>query len=257
MQVTVDIYKSIEENAGFYYDKVKKLRKKIVRAKEALRSNEKKLTELVESKIQIQAKHADVKEKRALAWYEKFRWFFSSEGFLVIGGRDATSNEIVIKKHTDSDDIVFHTEVAGSPFFVIKTEGKKPGQKTLDETAQATASYSRAWKLGITSLEVFYVHPNQLSKTPKAGEFISKGSFMVEGKKNTMTPKLELAVGITKEGFIMGGPSNAIKQNCPQFVIIEQGKEKTSRAAKYIQKKIGGEVDDIIKVIPPGGIKIS
>ena len=27
-------------------------------------------------------------------WYEKFRWFYSSEGFLCIGGRDSTTNDI-------------------------------------------------------------------------------------------------------------------------------------------------------------------
>jgi len=45
-------------------------------------------------------------------WYEKFRWFISSDDFLILGGRDATSNEIVIKKHTEKNDLVFHR-----PFF--------------------------------------------------------------------------------------------------------------------------------------------
>lgn len=256
MEVTIDINKSIEENAGHYYDRAKKLKKKIKRAKEALRKNEEKLKQLLENKKQIESQHKEIKEKRIPVWYEKFRWFISSEGFLVIGGRDATSNEIIIKKHTDNDDIVFHTEGAGSPFFVIKTQGKKPGQKTLEETAQAVASYSRAWKLGINIVETFYVNPDQVSKKPRAGEFISKGSFMVYGKKKHITPKLEIAVGTTKEGIVMGGPVNAIKQNCTKYVILEQGKEKTSKVAKQIQIKIGGELDDIIKVIPSGGIQI-
>lgn len=256
MEVIVDINKSIEENAGIYYDKAKKLRKKIERAKEALKHSEEKLNSLKKQKILYEQKQEKPKQKRQLQWYEKFRWFISSEGFLIIGGRDATTNEIIIKKHTETDDVVFHTEASGSPFFVIKTQGRKPSKQTLEETAQTAASYSRAWKLGISSIETFYVNPDQLSKKPSAGEYISKGSFMIYGKKNFITPNLGIAIGITKDGVIMGGPVNAIKKNCTKFVIIEQGKEKTSKIAKQIQKKIGGELDEIIKVIPPGGVKI-
>jgi predicted ribosome quality control (RQC) complex YloA/Tae2 family protein len=256
MKVMVNINKSLEENAGIYYDRVKKLKKKAERAKEAVRQNEQKLTALLENKKQLETLHKEEKLKRTLQWYEKFRWFISSEGFLIIGGRDATTNEIIIKKYTDNSDIVFHTEGAGSPFFVIKTEGKKPGKETLDEAAQAAASYSRAWKLGLSTIEVFYVNPDQLSKTPKAGEFISKGSFMSYGKKNHLTPKIELAVGSMPDSIIMGGPVNAVKKHCTKFVLLEFGKEKTSKAAKYIQAKIGGELDEIIKVIPAGGVKV-
>ena len=40
-------------------------------------------------------KYLDSPEKKP---YMKFRWFISSDGFLCLGGRDATSNEIIIKK---------------------------------------------------------------------------------------------------------------------------------------------------------------
>ena len=33
-------------------------------------------------------------------WYEKFRWFTSSEGFLVVAGKDTVSNEVLIKKYS-------------------------------------------------------------------------------------------------------------------------------------------------------------
>ena len=62
--------------------------------------------------------------------------------------------------------------MAGSPFFVIKTKGVKVEEATLNETAQATASYSRAWKAGIAAAEVFFVNPEQVSKKAKPGEFI-------------------------------------------------------------------------------------
>lgn len=31
--------------------------------------------------------------------FEKFRWFISSENYLVIGGRDQQQNELIVKRH--------------------------------------------------------------------------------------------------------------------------------------------------------------
>ena len=59
-----------------------------------------------------------------------------------------------------------------------------------------------------------------------------------------------------KENEIMCGPIDSIKKNCKTYLELEQGKGKASDAAKKIQKKIGGEIDDIIRAMPSGGIKV-
>ena len=123
-RLTLDLMKSIDENAAVYFERAKKVKKKIEGAEKALEINLKKLKELEAKRDKFLEKSKKEKSDRKKEWYEKFRWFTSSEGFLIIGGRDATSNEIVIKKHTDTNDLVFHTDMAGSPFFWVKTEGK-------------------------------------------------------------------------------------------------------------------------------------
>jgi len=255
-RITIDIKKSIEQNAAVYFEKAKKSKKKLEGAKKAFKRSQDKLNLLNEKKkkIVLTEKIAE-KPVRKKEWYEKFRWFFSSEGFLCIGGRDATTNDIIIKKHADKEDIVFHTDMAGSPFFVIKANNKKISPKTMEEAAQATASYSRAWRLGLSSLEVFYVKPEQVTKEARSGEYLGKGAFMVKGKTNYLHPMLEIAVGI-KEGIIIGGPVNAVKANSEKFVVIKQGKEKTSEIAKKIKKIIGGSIDEITLFIPAGGSRI-
>jgi len=249
--ITIYLNKSIEENAGLCYEKAKKARKKIEGAKKALEESLKKLEKLEkEKKIEEQKaiKKEVPKEKK---WYEKFHWFISSEGFLVIGGRDATSNEIIIKKHTENNDGVLHTDMAGSPFFVIKSENRDIGEKTIKEAADAVVSYSKAWKLGMTTTPVFYVKPEQVSKKAKSGEYLTKGAFMIYGKTEYIENKINLAVGI-KEGEIMAGPVDAISKNCEKFVEVIPGREKTSQVAKKIQHKIGGDLDDIIRALPAG-----
>ncbi|MBI3036085.1 DUF814 domain-containing protein [Candidatus Woesearchaeota archaeon] len=257
-RLVLDLTKSIDENASAYFEKAKKIKKKTEGAEKALNENAKKLRDFEAKREKIVLKEAEqerLKERRH-EWYEKFRWFISSEGFLVIGGRDATSNEIVVKKHTEPNDLVFHTDMAGSPFFVVKSEGRPIGEKTKEEAADATCTFSKAWKLGLHTSSVFYVNPEQVSKKTKAGEYMGKGAFMIYGKTNYISNKVNLAVGITKQQQIMSGPLGAVKANCDKFVVLEQGSEKASSVAKYIQHKIGGAIDEIIRALPSGGLKI-
>jgi len=272
MKIVLDIKKSIDQNASVYFEKAKKAKKKLKGAVEALEKTKKqlkKLEKLVAAETKAESKKAKVKERKK-EWYEKFRWFISSDGFLCIGGRDATTNDIIIKKHVEEGDLILHTDMAGSPFFVIKSEGKKIPKSTIEEAGQATAVYSKAWKLGLSTLEVFYVKPEQVSKTAQPGEYMAKGAFMIRGKTNYLKPKLEVSIGIVKEGAVnlgaaskgmegavMGGPLNAVKKNCDKSVNIIQGRAKASDTAKKIRAKIGGELDDIISVLPAGGTQLS
>ncbi|MFC1768352.1 NFACT RNA binding domain-containing protein [Nanoarchaeota archaeon] len=253
--ITLNVHKSVEENASVYFEKAKQMKRKIIGAKEAIDSTKIKLKKIEKEFIK---ESAPLIEKKAIKreWYEKFRWFFTSENLLVIMGRDATSNEIVIKKHTNADDLVLHTDMAGSPFTIIKSEGKKIENASIEEAAIATASYSRAWKLGLTTLDVFYVKPDQVTKKAKSGEYLQKGAFMIYGKTNYLHPKLGLAIGIDENGKIMCGPEKAIKVHTKTYFLITPGDIKSSDVAKKLQKKFSADIDDIIRALPTGGCKI-
>jgi len=203
-----------------------------------------------------EVKEEEAVEEKKEEWYEKFHWFYTSEDFLCIGGRDATSNEIVVKKHTDKNDLILHTDMSGSPFFVIK-KGQEATEKSIRETAQATASYSKAWKRGLTTLDVFYVKPEQVSKKSKAGEYMAKGAFMVYGETKYIHPNLEIAIGVTHEKRVIGGPTEAIKARAEKYVILVPGRKKTSDTAKSIKKKLEiVDLDEITAFIPAGGCSI-
>ncbi len=290
MDITLSPRNSVQDNAAHFFERAKKLKKKAEGARLSVKRLQEELNQLDKKRDDIIAKaQADAQQKaerkaaqqRKTHWFEKFHWFRSSEGFLCVGGRDASTNEIVIKKHTNPTDVVFHTEAPGSPFFVIQTEGKKPGEETLIETAQATASYSRAWKLQISAVDAYWVTPEQLSKTPNTGESLGHGAFVVRGRRNTYAARPELAIGVVdaganaeiavdkesdagnastgnipEAGMVMGGPVKAIEKHCTKRVIIRQGDEKPSDAAKRIAKIIGAQIDDVLRVLPSGGIKI-
>lgn len=259
MEIEFDLNKSVEENAGTYFNLAKKAKKKLKGAKEALERSRKELEKLKQQEDKFLQEYEQKQQKkvneRKQEWYERFHWFFSSEDFLCIGGKDATSNEMVIKKHLDKEDLVLHTDMAGSPFFVIK-DGQKASEKTIQEAAQAVAAYSKAWKLGHGTADVFYVYPEQVSKEAQPGEFMAKGSFMIRGKTNYLHPKLEYSIGLI-DGQVIGGPLTAVKKRTDNFIIVIPGSEKKSSLAKKIKAKLkGGELDEIIKFLPAGGGEI-
>ncbi len=270
MKVELYFNKSLDKNASMYYEKAKKAKSKLEGIQKAIRTAERKLEE--EARKQSMLAEKEEKEKRPprqRAWYEKFHWFFTSGDKLVIGGRDATTNETIIKKHTEKGDLVFHTDMAGSPFVVIKAEGKPISDLEKQEAADFLACYSRAWKAGISSIEVFYVEPHQVTKEANSGEYLSKGSFMIKGKTRYLTGTLRLGITILDD-IVYAGPHTSLRHllstRFPNMerhdmdraiLTIVQGSEKSSQVAKSIKKTLGGELDDIIKVLPPGGCRIS
>lgn len=260
MKIIIDTKKTIEQNAADYFERAKKIKKKIKGAEKIIREQEEKLEELKKIRNieiekekkreeELKAKKERKKEKK---WYEKFRWFFTTNNFLVIGGKDATSNEAIIKKYTDKEDLVFHTEMAGSPFVVLKTEGKTPGVVDINEAAQECAIYSKAWKRGIAT-SVFYVKPEQVTKEARAGEYVPRGAFMVYGKKSFVKDyDMHIAIGV-KDGKVIGGPLTAIASKTKDYVIVGIGETKKSELAKQIKKRIGGEIDEIMNFLPGDG----
>lgn len=262
MEIELDPKKTAAQNAADYFEKAKKLRRKAEGAKEAiarfagqLEQAEKKAAQKQKKKEQQEEAEEKRKERKAKQkWYEKFRWFISSTGFLCIGGRDATTNEIIIKKHMDNTDYVLHTEAPGSPFFVVKSDGKNIDEQTKHEAASATVIFSKAWKLGITTTEVYGIEPEQVSKKSEAGEYLVKGAFMIRGKRTYYKVDPTLAVG-RYEDAVMAGPLMAVKKHCEKYVVIQQDKMKPAECAKRAAKYLETDVDDVLRALPAGGGK--
>ncbi|HVP41550.1 MAG TPA: ribosome rescue protein RqcH [Candidatus Krumholzibacteriaceae bacterium] len=240
---SVNLRKSIQENAAEYYEKSKKAEKRLEGAKKAFEETKQKIVELEKQKTEKLAEVSKpiVKEvERRKLWHEKFRWFHSSEGFLVLGGKDAMQNEILIKKHTEPHDLVFHADIAGAPFVIIKTEGRVPSDQTVKEAAEFAAAFSRAWKEMFSAVDVYWVYPEQVSKTPPTGQFLVKGSFMIYGKKNYLRQiQLRTAIGVMIKDetiSVIGGPKNAVANQTSLYVEIAPGERPSGTIAKQVRE---------------------
>jgi len=248
----LNLRRSIQDNAATYYVEAKKAEKKLDGANYALQETKNKIEELRRRwVIQMKKTQKPLLKARKRAWYEKFRWFNSSEGFLVIGGRDAVTNEILVKKYMETQDIVFHADIIGAPFVLIKTEGKTPTEQTLMESAQFAASYSRAWKEMLGTVDVYWVKPEQVSKSAPSGQYIQKGAFIIKGTKNYIRNiPLQIAIGIkTEEEYVkvIGGPVEAIAKQANAYVKIVPGKLTSSKLARQIRFLLAKKAPELLQ----------
>ena len=229
---------------------------------------EKKLKKF-QSQTQSERDLVVVSEIRKKNWYERYRWFMTTDGFLTIGGRDAASNSAVIRKHLDKNDKIFHGDIFGSPFFILKDAVNAP-DTTMNEIAAATVCFSRAWREGLYGVSAYWVHPDQVKKSAPSGEFLPKGSFTIEGQRNFIKSEtLKLAVGIIQleeEDYVLTcGPPEPIKKNSICYAIIEPNGLEMAEAAKKIRleflkifeditRKIN--IDEFVRALPPGKSQI-
>ncbi|HIH36703.1 MAG TPA: fibronectin-binding domain-containing protein [Methanocellales archaeon] len=269
--VALDIQMGIPQNAQRYYQRAKKIRKKLEGAERALEQTKKDIEQAKSCEIELKnAPQRRIRQREH--WYDRFRHFTSSEGFLVIGGRDASTNEEIVKKHMEASDVFFHTQAHGAPVVIIKADERGVHSSTLEEAAQFAVSYSSVWGAGHYSGDCYWVSPEQVSKTPPPGEYLPKGSFIIRGKRNYMKAPVGIAIGveINEETRLMGGPLSAIKQSSKYIVEIEPGDLDQNQVAKEISKIFFQKADEkdkfliksmaspdcILKFLPPGKSKV-
>lgn len=259
------------------------------RAKEMERGN----TAIEQSKARLEAqiqelrnqtisvrKKIIIKQQTSKEWYERYRWFITTDGLLAIGGRDASSNSAIIRKHLTENDIVFHAEVHGSPFFIIKNTGNlEETGLSLQQVAVATISFSRAWKDGISSADAYWVTPDQIKKGAPPGQYVPKGSFVIEGKRNYMKGlELRMAIGVARlenRYTVVCGPADAVKKSAIIYAILLPGGLQPLNVAKKIKSEFvriletssNNEdlvdfvktimLEDFLRLMPSGQSKIS
>lgn len=261
IRVNIDTSQGIPENAEIYYNKGKKAKKKIRGVNIAIENTQQEIKK-AQSKREIEMEKVLVPQKRVkkdLKWYEKLRWFLTSDGLLVVGGRDATTNEMVVKKHMENRDIYFHSDIHGAASVVLKAGEEEIPETSINQAAAFAACFSSAWAKGLGSADVFWVKPEQVSKTPQSGEFVTKGAFIIRGSRNYIRGlSLTLSLGkVDYEGErIMAGPPEAVSKYTDNFATIKPGYTKKEEIAMQIRNKIDVDkmfiIEDVVRVLPSG-----
>ena len=198
-KVPVDLGMTAHANARALYQQRKKHEQKESRTIEA---SEKVLKD-AEKKANAQLKKlkltsaAGFKIARKQFWFEKFDWFITSENYLVVSGRDAQQNEIIVKRYLTKHDVYVHADIHGAASCIIRnrSNGGAIPPSTLEQAGTFCVSHSQAWNSKFTTGS-WWVYSNQVSKTAPTGEYLTTGSFMIRGKKNFLQPT-QLLMGYT------------------------------------------------------------
>ena len=259
--INLDPRLNLPENTEIYYNRGKKAKRKIPGVKMAIERTRRDLAK-VKAKRELALERVKIPQKRVkseLKWFEKMRWFLSSQGHLVVGGRDATTNDLVVKRHLEGHDIYLHSDIHGAPSVVIKRQDQEISEGTIQEAANLAASFSSAWGKGYSSQDVYWVHPDQVSKTPQSGEFLARGAFIIRGSRNYIRGvPLEVAVGVVdyQGERLMAGPREAVSHYTDKYVVLKPGYRKKEELSREIKKHLNRDdllsLEDIIRVLPPG-----
>jgi len=248
VELALDFLRPPREEAERNYREVKEARRKIAGVMAALEQAKEAAMELRSRPAKGKEEERPPQRRREEPWYTHFHFFRSSEGFLVVAGKDAGSNEVLIKKHVEPEDIIFHSEAPGAPFVVIKTEGKSPGEPSLNEAATFTVCQSKAWRHGFGSSTAFYVRPEQVSKRAPSGEYLTKGSFMVLGSRTYLRGiPLRYAVGVKlSDGEVqgVGGPEEAVRAQAHAYALLVPGDEPAPKIAGELAARFTSELRD-------------
>ncbi|WP_276271874.1 ribosome rescue protein RqcH [Haloarcula litorea] len=298
--VTLDASMGVEKNADRLYTEAKRIEEKKEGAQAAIEDTREDLAEAKERRAAWEADDGDesatddeeddeseptdwlnepsVPVRSTEKWYEQFRWFHTSDGYLVIGGRDADDNEELVQKYIERGDKFFHAQAHGGPVTVLKATGpSEPAkevdfpQSSLDQAAQFAVSYSSVWKDGRFAGDVYMVDPDQVSKTPESGEYLEKGGFAVRGDRTYFEDTaVGVAVGITceDETRVVGGPPAAIRPQAATSVEVEPGQFAQNDIAKRLYREFRerfadesfvrkvASPDRIQEFLPPGGSRM-
>ncbi|MEF8783752.1 MAG: ribosome rescue protein RqcH [Haloarculaceae archaeon] len=299
--VTLRVEDGVEKNADRLYTEAKRIEQKKEGAEEAIAETREELARIEKRREQWSADASEESDdgdesedetdevdwlarssipvRKKEQWYERFRWFHTSDGFLVIGGRDADGNEEIVKKYLDRGDRFFHTQAQGGPATVLKAtgpsesydEGLEIPDRSKRETAQFAVSYSSVWKEGKFAGDVYMVDHDQVSKTPESGEYLEKGGFAIRGDRTYFRDtEVGVAVGITcePETRVIGGPPAAIEGRAEAVVEVEPGKYAQNDIAKRLYREFRERFTDesfvrkvaspdrIQEFLPPGGSRM-
>ncbi len=255
VELEIDFEQNAQKNGGKYYNEAQRLEKKKAGLEKAITDLEKRYNGVQKS---LPTKTQKLIIKREQKWHEKFHWFYTSEKFLVIGGRDAHQNELINSKYFNQGDLFLHADIHGGSVTIL-IEGERASKQSREEAAQFAACYSKAWETMLNSVNVYALKRSQISKSTEKGS-LGTGSFLMKGEREWyMSSKLELVM-LVEDGALNIMPTQTFyrTKNANRSALIKQGETKKSDAAKALAKMLGFEdIDLIMRMLPTGTFSIS
>ncbi|MGI0055196.1 MAG: NFACT RNA binding domain-containing protein, partial [Thermoplasmata archaeon] len=259
--VHVPTHQPLRTSAQGIFEEAKRRQSKLAGARSALESTDARLAQPMALRRPSLAADAPT-APRSEHWFERFRWFISSDRIIVVAGRDAASNDRVVRRHLRAGDLYLHADLHGAASVVVKSAGGPTAtvpERTIEEAGRFAAAFSKAWRAGLASAPAFWVTFEQVSKTPATGEFVARGSWVVHGTKHFLRDlPLELALGVIRyEGAELWSvaPESAVRALGEVRFLLAPGEER-ERAEREVElaRESGLSRSRLQGLLPAGGL---
>lgn len=194
LQIDVNLALTPFANARLYYED---RRAALTKEQKTLQSTTKALKS-TERKVAADLRKGLKKEKQVLRpvrqshWFEKFWWFISSEGYLVLSGRDEQQAEMLYRRHLKKGDVFIGSDVEGAAMVIVKNKIKSLGQElvpippaTLSQAGAMSVATSSAWE-GKGLVSSWWVNATQVSKISENQDFLPPGKYEIRGERKLL-----------------------------------------------------------------------
>ena len=136
----------------------------------------------------------------------------------------------------------------------------------------------RSWKDNLSSADAYWVYPYQVKKGAPTGQYLPKGAFIIEGKRNFVKNlEIKLAIGLSfidERPLLIVGPPLAISKRsvCLRkiipsgFDVVKASKKIKADFVEYALKNEFPEgiinhlknlsIDEIVRILPVGQFKL-
>ncbi|HUI38054.1 MAG TPA: ribosome rescue protein RqcH [Thermoplasmata archaeon] len=257
--------RSIRESARHLFGESKRVRAKLDGARAALAESERRLASPgLETGGAARRMAPAAEAPRKPNWFERYRWFLSSEGILVVAGRDAASNDLLVRRYLHDADLYLHADIHGAPSVIIRNPppgAPPPSERTFEEAAQFGVSFSKAWRAGLASASAFWVRSDQVSKAGASGEFVARGAWVIHGEKHVVRDApTRLAIGTqTYEGeelWTVAPPRAFEGRGTARFLLTPGEEARRAELEVELSTSLGLSRPRLQSLLPAGGIAI-
>ncbi|OIR15648.1 MAG: hypothetical protein BEU04_01735 [Marine Group III euryarchaeote CG-Bathy1] len=243
--------KSPEANASLYFKNAKSLEAKAAKAEKLI---------LTQSKTKKKISKVKSSISKNQEWFEKFRWFITSEGEIAVAGKDARSNDLIVKKYLKKNDYFSHADIHGAPSVVVKHITSEMSEKSLEECGSFSLSFSKAWASKVSGGHAYSVIADKVSKTPNTGEFLARGSFALRGRRKWFK-NLPVLLAIGKISYldsekIMIGPVSSLATHSKNYSVIRPGFGSSAAFSQLLSKHLNCTQEEIQSLLPFGTLDV-
>lgn len=197
IDATIDLTLSAYANASNYFNikksNVEKQKKVEKNAQKALKNIEQRIEKDLKKKLK--ESHDVLNKTRKPYFFEKFHWFVSSEGFLVLMGKSGMESDQIYSKYIHDND-VFVSNSFDTHVWIKNPDETEVPPNALMQAGIMCMSASPAWSKKIQS-SAWWCFAKELSKFDNyGGEVLPAGTFRLKDeKKKSFLPPSQLVMG--------------------------------------------------------------